>query len=191
MSEAAPPLLDHENLGDGTARAVSLDEIDSNARGILDEEVQSAGFDSLEASDVRDLLEQNHPGGNRTIIGTFTRLSDELTEEKETVLIDLGVDGSVTGMGTIQFFRRFVGMPGMVELPFVGYTRTLEEYQGQGFAAARLANMDQVARRIYGQPLHSGTHQEPEVVGMWEKLVAAQKAERLPSDSEFQYRFVP
>lgn len=174
----------------GMSRAISREELPADVGKILVESAQDAGVDLRAAAEIANLSEITHTNGDKTYYGTFSNVPDGFIDQDSTVLVDTNWGGVVSGVGRIDYFRDFRGMPGLVGSPFVGFTKTAPEFRRQRLAERRLFTMNAISEPLYGEPLHSGTHQAQGIEPMWDKLVHSGVAEMLPPDSEFKYSFL-
>ena len=98
--------------------------------------------------------------------------------EKEEVihLVDTTHDGAIKGYGEIRFNKES-SEDYFHDKPFVGTTRTEEEYRGEGLARRRLLVMNLVTVARLGLALHSDTliaHEH--ALRTWERLVREERA---------------
>lgn len=116
-----------------------------------------------------------HTNGDTSYISRVPgAINDESVCEEDTLIVDTDGHNLVTGFGEMRYFERFIGMPGLIKRPYVGYTRTIGPKK-QGLGTRRLFVLDAYARQTYGQPLYSGTHMEPEAISLWDNESDFQK----------------
>ena len=86
-------------------------------------------------------------------------------------------DGEKVGHGEIRWNDTSKD-PFFVDKPFVGMTRTEEDFRREGLGLRRIKLMNAIAQMRYGKPLYSSTLMTREAKSVWGKLQEQGIAER-------------
>jgi len=74
--------------------------------------------------------------------------------------------------------------------PFVGVTRTYEDFENEGLGTRRLRVANAYVVAVYGLPLCSDSLMTEGARAVWDKLVASHEAEKFKEGTHDRYRFI-
>ena len=107
--------------------------------------------------------------------------------ESLVYVVDSDNNGIEMGYGEIRY-RPYSTDQFFHNKPFVGRTRTLEDFQRKGFGRRRLLIMAKVSKDKFGLPLHSDTVLSSEAArSLWGSLVDEGLAERYLEDGHERF----
>lgn len=73
--------------------------------------------------------------------------------------------------------------------PFVGFTRTEEDFQCRGYGRKRLFVMNHLTHMLFGLPLHSSTLIAPPAESLWKRLAKEDLVETYREGAHVRYCF--
>ncbi len=151
---------------------------------ILPEDYTERNFDKL--------LKHVHQNGDISYFAEQNKTYSKGNAERLTYIVDTrDINGEqvMTGYLEIRFSLTsenayFKGKP------FVGFTRTVEGFTGEGLGRRRLLTANSYVLSVYGAPLNSDTLISDVAERVWERLVADGLAESYQEGPYTRYRFI-
>lgn len=136
-----------------------------SARFILSEKYIAGNFE--------EFYILHHTNEDLTYIGEQLKIYDENTKEKNIYFYETR-NGEKIGHGEMRIGTSEDSKVGTI--PFVGYTKTEEEYLREGLGERRLREMSAYAKMKYNQSIYSDSLISAESENLWKKLVTEGKA---------------
>jgi hypothetical protein len=161
---------------DGKIRAVKADQVPEEAMAFFERSSSLyINFQDYKRGNFSSFFVIEYADNLKTFLAQQTKTYWNGDMEELTHLIDLSREMSKIGHGEIRmalhnrrkYFRN---------KPFVGYTETNSDMQGQGLGTRRLLVMNALCQMFYGLPLNSSTLVSELAKRRWERLATEGKA---------------